>query len=97
MNFHQVLEDHTAGDPMRPEVKWTNLSRRQIAHRIGKLGTPVSRHVVSQLLPGQRPDVHCTKIGCTGEGVYNGTINGVPVTTLMQQTMAAGCIPRHGP
>jgi hypothetical protein len=45
-----VLEDHTAGDPMRVEVKWTNLSRRQIARRITKLGTPVSRHVASQLL-----------------------------------------------
>ena len=33
-NFWEVLEDHTAGDPMRPEVKWTNLSRRQIAKRI---------------------------------------------------------------
>jgi hypothetical protein len=49
-NFRQVLEDHTAGDPMRLEVKWTNLSRRQIAKRIKELGTPVSRHVVSQLL-----------------------------------------------
>ena len=49
-NFHKVLEDHTAGDPMRSELKWTNLSRRQIAKRISDLGTPVSRHVVSQLL-----------------------------------------------
>jgi hypothetical protein len=49
-NFRKVLEDHTAGDPMRLEVKWTNLSRRQIAKRIAELGTPVSRHVVSQLL-----------------------------------------------
>src|SRR4051795_3458906 len=49
-NFHKVLEDHTAGDPMRLEVRWTNLSRRQIAARITELGTPVSRHVVSQLL-----------------------------------------------
>jgi hypothetical protein len=53
-NFHKVLEDHTAGDPMRPEVKWTNLSRRQIAARISGLGTPVSRHVVSQLLRKHR-------------------------------------------
>jgi len=45
-----VLEDHTAGDPMRLDVRWTNLSRRQIAGRITELGTPVSRHVVSQLL-----------------------------------------------
>lgn len=49
-NFHKVLEDHTAGDPMRSEVKWTNLSRRQIAARITALGTPVSRHIASLLL-----------------------------------------------
>jgi hypothetical protein len=49
-NFHKVLEDHTAGDPMRLEVKWTNLSRRQIAKRMEELRTPVSRDVVSQWL-----------------------------------------------
>jgi hypothetical protein len=49
-NFRTVLEDHTAGDPMRLEVKWTNLSRRQIAKRMKDLGTAVSRDVVSQLL-----------------------------------------------
>ena len=49
-NFLKVLQDHTAGNPMRDDVKWTNLSRRQIARRVTELGTPVSRHVVSQLL-----------------------------------------------
>ena len=49
-NFLKVLEDHTAGDPMRLDVKWTNLSRREIAKRITAMGTPVSRDVVSQLL-----------------------------------------------
>jgi hypothetical protein len=49
-NFLKVLQDHTAGDPMSAEVKWTNLSRRQIARRMSELGTPVSRDVVSQLL-----------------------------------------------
>ena len=49
-NFLKVLQDHTAGDPMRSDVKWTNLSRRQIAQRMTALGTPVSRDVVSQLL-----------------------------------------------
>jgi DDE family transposase len=53
-NFRKVLEDHTAGDPMRAEVKWTNLSRRQIAKRMAELGTPVSRDVVSQLLRKHR-------------------------------------------
>ena len=50
VTFRTVLEDHTAGDPMRLEVKWTNLSLRQIAKRMKDLGTPVSRDVVSQLL-----------------------------------------------
>ena len=49
-NFLRCFEDHTAGDPMRTEVKWTNLSRRQIAERMAELGTRVSRDVVSQLL-----------------------------------------------
>ena len=47
-NFLKVLLDHTAGDPMRTEVKWTNLSRRQIARRLKAMGAPASRHLVSQ-------------------------------------------------
>jgi hypothetical protein len=50
----KVLEDHTAGDPMRAEVKWTNLSRGQISRRLGELGTPASRQVVSKLLRKNR-------------------------------------------
>jgi Rhodopirellula transposase DDE domain len=53
-NFFKVLEDHTAGDPMRADVKWTNLSRRQIADRLTAMGTPVSRHLVSLLLRKHR-------------------------------------------
>lgn len=53
-NFLKVLEDHTAGDPMRADVKWTNLSRRQIAKKLTELGTPVSRDVVFQLLRKHR-------------------------------------------
>ena len=49
-NSFEVLQDHTAGDPMRPGVKWTNLSRRQIAQRLTAMGTPVGRDVVSRLL-----------------------------------------------
>lgn len=35
---------------MREGVKWTNLSRRQIACQLKALGTPASKNVVSQLL-----------------------------------------------
>jgi hypothetical protein len=32
--FLDVLKDHTAGDPMRPEVRWTNLTPQEIADRL---------------------------------------------------------------
>jgi len=46
----QVLRDHTAGDPMRQEVKWTNLTRREICRRLAERGTPAGKRVVKQLL-----------------------------------------------
>lgn len=49
-NFLEVLRDHTAGDPMRAGVKWTNLSRRQIAAELKARGTPASKDLVSRLL-----------------------------------------------
>jgi hypothetical protein len=48
--FLGVLRDHTAGDPMNPAVRWTNLSRRQIARRMSGRGAAVSRRTVGQLL-----------------------------------------------
>lgn len=35
---------------MRAEVKWTNLSRRQISQRLGELDTPAGKQVVARLL-----------------------------------------------
>jgi Rhodopirellula transposase DDE domain len=49
-NFLRVVKDYTAGDPMRPDVKWTNLTLGQIAERLAEAGTPVSVTVVKQLL-----------------------------------------------
>jgi Rhodopirellula transposase DDE domain len=49
-NLVKVLQDHTAGDPMRAEVKWTNLSRQQIAARLKELRTPACKQVVARLL-----------------------------------------------
>ncbi len=53
-NFLAVLRDHTAGDPMREGVRWTNLARREIAERLAQAGTPVSVTVVKQLLKKHR-------------------------------------------
>ena len=50
VNFKQVVGDHTAGDPMRPDVVWTYLSSTEIAERLDQLGTPVSPDTVRGLL-----------------------------------------------
>ena len=49
-NFLRVLQDRTAGDPMRQEVRWTDLTLEQIADHLAEAGTPVSVPVVKQLL-----------------------------------------------
>jgi hypothetical protein len=49
-NFLEVLRDHTAGDPMRQEVKWTDLTRREISGLLREKGTPAGKRVVGQLL-----------------------------------------------
>src|SRR6202165_208846 len=33
-NFLRVLRDYTAGDPMRDDVRWTNLNLAEIAQRL---------------------------------------------------------------
>jgi hypothetical protein len=48
----RVLQDHTAGDPMRQEVQWTDLTDERIAEHLAEAGTPVSVPVVKQLLDG---------------------------------------------
>jgi Rhodopirellula transposase DDE domain len=49
-NFLRILQDRTAGDPMRQEVRWTDLTYEQIAEHLAEAGTPVSVPVVKQLL-----------------------------------------------
>ena len=48
--FFEILKNHTAGDPMNPSVKWTNLKRREISEGFAAKGVDVSMHVVKQLL-----------------------------------------------
>ena len=53
-NFLHVLRDYTAGDPMRDDIRWTNLTLAEIAQRLKDAGTPVSVTVVKQLLRKHR-------------------------------------------
>ena len=48
--FQRVLENHTAGSPMDETVKWTNLTREEIATHLQKEGFAVSVTIVDQLL-----------------------------------------------
>jgi hypothetical protein len=49
--FLAVLRDHTAGDPMREDVRWTNLTPREIAdHLEEQYQVKVSGTVVRKLL-----------------------------------------------
>jgi hypothetical protein len=49
-NFERVVAEHTAGDPVHEDVKWTNLTQQQIAVGLEEAGTPVSVSVVRKLL-----------------------------------------------
>ena len=48
--FQRVLENHTAGSPMDETVKWTNLTREEIATGLEEEGFSVSVTIVDQLL-----------------------------------------------
>jgi hypothetical protein len=45
-----LLEEFTAGDPMRVGTLWTNLSLRELQRRLIGMGTPASRRVIRRLL-----------------------------------------------
>ena len=49
-NLKQLLEEFTAGDPMREGVLWTNLSLRELSRRLVAMGTPASRRTIRRLL-----------------------------------------------
>src|SRR6476659_8565425 len=46
-NLRDLLQEFTAGDPMREGVLWTNLSLRELSRRLVALGTPASRRTGS--------------------------------------------------
>jgi hypothetical protein len=48
--FLEIVKNHTAGDPMNADLKWTNLKRREISEEFKARGMDISMHVVKQLL-----------------------------------------------
>lgn len=48
--FNEVIHPFIAGDPINPKVKWTNLSRAEIAELLSDKGFQISRTTVRKLL-----------------------------------------------
>jgi hypothetical protein len=48
--FFEILKDNMAGSPMDKEIKWTNLSLKEISKAFESKGMNISPHVVKQLL-----------------------------------------------
>ena len=48
--FFEILKDHTAGSPMDEEIKWTNLSLKEISKVFESKGMNITPYVVKQLL-----------------------------------------------
>jgi Rhodopirellula transposase DDE domain len=49
-NLRHLLQEFTAGDPMRDGVLWTNLSLRELSRRLAAMGTPASRRTIRRAL-----------------------------------------------
>jgi len=49
-NLRQVVDNHTAGDPVHENLVWTYLSSTEIAQRLDRMGTPVGPDTVRGLL-----------------------------------------------
>ena len=48
--FLEVLNKHTAGNPMNKDVKWTNLNKREIINLMAKRGIKVGKNIIRKLL-----------------------------------------------
>ena len=48
--FFEILNHHTAGSPINAEIKWTNLSLKEISEAFNSKGMNITPHVVKQLL-----------------------------------------------
>ncbi|WP_338070395.1 ISAzo13-like element transposase-related protein [Bathymodiolus platifrons methanotrophic gill symbiont] len=49
-DFLDILQQHTAGNPMNSSIRWTYLKPREIVSELLKKGYSVSRNIVRYLL-----------------------------------------------
>lgn len=56
--LEQAVENHVAGSPVNPEIKWTNRTPTELAEEVTESGHPVNRQTVKRLL---KQELH---LGC---------------------------------
>ena len=59
--FERVVQEHTAGDPMQAEIKWTYLNQAQIVAGLKQQGIEISKPIVRQLHRDSLPSVRLGK------------------------------------
>ena len=72
-NLRALLQEFTAGDPMREGVLWTNLSLRELSRRLLALGTPAIMAQVGESLPIQMRSGGIGLIYAVAISVFGGT------------------------
>ena len=59
--LEQALENHVAGSPVNPKIRWTNRTPTELADQLSDNGHPVDRKTVKQLLRKEL-DLGCRQI-----------------------------------
>ena len=75
---------------MREEVKWTNLSRRQIAERLTAMGTPASRNACHNCSKAQIPQAEGPEEEGDGPRNPNRNAQFENIARLKQEYLEAG-------
>jgi len=89
--FLDTLKDNTAGDPMKEDVTWTNMSLQQIADQLEeKHGIKVSRKVIRQLLKKHNYRRRKAKKSITMKNVENRNEQFEKIAKLKSEYTAAG-------
>lgn len=48
--FFEVIKDYTAGDPMNQDIRWTNLTHKEISEKLTRKGFKSGQKIAKQLL-----------------------------------------------
>jgi len=90
--FLEILKDHTAGDPMDAKVKWTNLSKGEIAERMKQKGIDVSRNIIKKLFKKHGyVKRKAQKKRASGPAHKDRNAQFENIAALREQYQAAGC------